>query len=552
MPLPPVPLALAALAACMLISGIVLITIAPNAANSVALDVEGILLATRSRYILGQVSGSSACGIGVNGCDGSCEPIDLASSVPTYAYFHFYNITNPAAVTGGGAAALAEVGPYTCVTAPPVMTARITRTSATLSSDSSAVSMTYEQTLDCDAVRGGGDDIVYLFDRSADTVTGQAVSTWISTLKTEILSSDDTVGTGGARAFESYEAHGNASIPNNYMRRMVDDAPVLPVFPHGFVSDGGTRVESSITETTTLQWHIASIGQSVAFTWKYGLYVTDPIFDEYMYARFVTYVLEVDLSSRASALFDKAYSYHLCTASDSTSSVELATLASSYPACADTDGKMLSPDDFFLDVNLLMGIPAPIIDNSGGNWQAYEVPEFHELAASDPNCTGTYIDPNVAGNLYAWGFWGGVLPYVSQSSELGYDPLSPGPGGKYLAEFGVTRNGGTLPAFAFSMMPKMITLIAPQGLGSSYPFSVLGKFTDIRLLVEDMTGVDCTLDAVSFYLYGQGANFYIRNYPTAMETLHFYPGLYCLLYAFVIVLPVAAFRFKVDSALLRD
>jgi len=544
---PPTPLALGVLAACMLLSGIVLMSIAESAGHSAALDVESVLLATRSRYILGQVAGASACGDGANGCDDSCEPIDLASSVPTYAYFRFYNITNPATVNAGGAAVLAEVGPYTCVTAPPVMTARITRTSSTLSSDYSAESMTYEQSLDCDAVRGGGDDVVYMFDRTADTVTAQVVSSWVSMLKDDILSAGDTVGTGGSRNFESYAAHGNASIPNNYMRRVDDDAPVLPIFPHGFVRDGSTRVQSSITEDTTLQWHIASIGQTVAFTWQYGLYVLDPIFNEYMYARFVTYLPEVDLSSRASSFFDKAYSYHSCIAPGSISSVQLGD-ASGYPGCADTDGKMLSPDDFFLDVNLLMGIPAPILDDSGGGWQAHEIPAFHELASTDPNCTGTYIDPNVAPNLWAWGFWGGMMPYVSQISESGYDPLVPGPGSKYLAEFGVTRSGNVLPAFAFSMMPKMLTLIAPKGLGSSYPYFVLGKSLDIKKLAEDYTGNDINLDAVAFSLYGQGANFWIRNYSQGVYTLHMYPGIYCVIFAFAIVLPVAAIRFKLDTA----
>jgi len=276
------------------------------------------------------------------------------------------------------------------------------------------------------------------------------------------------------------------------------------------------------------------------------LYAMDPIFDEYMYARFASYLPEVDLTSRASSLFDTAYSYHLCTAPGSTSSIELGDVTG-YPSCADKDGNMLSADDFFLDINLLLGIPAPIIDDTGGNWQAYEISAFQELAASDPNCTGSYKDPNVSPNFWAWGFWSGAIPYVSQSSEEGYNPFVPGPGSKWLAEFGVTRGDVTLPAFAFSMMPKMVTLLAPKGLGSTFPWFVLGTPTDVRVVTEDMMLQPNGLDAVDLYLYGQGALFYLKNYPTSVYTLHQYPGIWCLIYAFVVVLPVAAVRFKLDS-----
>jgi len=546
MGLPPAPLALFAVAGCMLIISIVLIGISSGVANDAALEHEGILIATRSRYVLGQVAGASACD-GSNGCDGSCEPIDLASSVPAFAYFHFYNITNPDAVTSGGAPVLAEVGPYTCVTAPPVMTARITRTSTTLSSDSSAVSMTYEQSLECDAVRGGGDDIIYLFDKTLDSVRAQAVNTWVDTLKGTVLSAGDTVGTGGARAFQSYQEHGNSSTPNNYMRREADDAPVLPVFPHGFVRDGGTRLEHYITPETTLQWHLASIGHTVTFTWQYGLYAMDPVFDEYMYARFAGYLPQVDLASRTSALFDTAYSYHTCAPPASSTTVQLDGMTG-YPGCASLlDGEALSSDDFFLDISLMLGIPAPMLDDSGGGWQAWEVPAFTDVAETHPNCTGTYKDSNVAGFMWSWGFWGGVMPFVAHT-EIGYDPISPGKPSKFLAEFGVSRTGGTLPAFAFSMMPKMLPLMSPSGLGASFPFLVLGKSLDLVRYAYETCGLKPSgFDNVGEYLVGAGALYYFQYFSTAIQTMYLYPGIYTICYTCTIVLPVAMYRLKVDT-----
>jgi len=551
MPPPPAVLGLAGLAFCMMISGIVLVVVSSTVGKDAAKEHENILVASRSRYLLGQVAGASACD-GSNGCDGDCDPIDLASSVPTFAYFHFYNITNPDAVNGGGTPALAEVGPYTCVTAPPVMTARITRTSTTLSSDSSAVSMMYEQTLECDAVRGGDSDLVYLYDKTAAAVTARAVSDWVATLKGTMLSPGDTVGTGGAPAFQSFPAHGNSSIPNNYMRREADDAPVLPVFPHGVVPDGGTRLHSSILPETSLQWHIASIGQTVSFRWKHGLYVRDPVFDEWSYARFVGYLPETDLTSRGSSLFDKSYAYHSCADPASTVTVQLESV-SGYDGCASTEGLMLSPDDFILDINLLLGVPAPIIDDGGGGWQAFEIPAFADVAAQSPNCTGGYKDPGVATFAWAWGFFSGVYPYVSHT-EVGYDVLGTGASSKWLAEFGVSRKAeGVLPAFAFSMMPKMIAMYAPKGLGGAYPFLFMGKNVDVAALTADALGLDAAPGFLfqDFLVQGKGALFFFRYYSDALKNSLKYAGFYLIIYALVIVLPVAAVRFKVDSDLMR-
>jgi len=219
-----------------------------------------------------------------------------------------------------------------------------------------------------------------------------------------------------------------------------------------------------------------------------------------------------------------------------------------YVSCADRPEGDVSSDDFFLDINLLLGIPSPILDDDGGGWQAYEIPEFSDVAEGSPNCTGTYKDSNVAPFMWAWGFWGGVMPFVAHSSA-GYDPMAPGKSSAWLAEFGVSRNGGTLPAFAFSMMPKMLTLVSPAGIGASFPFTILGKDMNVETRVSDMVNMEVSMATTANLLVGVGANWFLRYYSYAIYTLHLYPGAWCLIYTFFIVLPVAAYRFKLDTKL---
>jgi len=579
---PPIaPIVLFVFSFVVLLIGIVLVAVAEGAARDIAMETETTLIASRSRYILGQVGGSVLCGTDADGCDGACNPIDLSSSVPTYAYFQFYNITNPDAVAAGiDQPALDEVGPFTCVTPPPVMTARITRASSTASTDSSAETMAYTETLECDAVQGGGDALVYLFDKQ-NGVQARTVSSWVQVLKGQILSGGDTVGTGGAPEFASYASHGNTSVLNNYMRRTSDDAIVLPFFPHAHLADGDFLLTPQITTETTLQWHISSIGQTVSFTWKHGLYVIDPVLEVYSYARFATSLPVSDLSSRNSDLFDRAYSYHKC---GSVGDVTFDDVAN-YPPCeAPTSmhkwslrdqlgdasfnldpllvqgdeiprsADALSPDDYFVDVNLYVGIPSAILDaNGAGGFQAYEfthVPEFASVVASDPNCTGTFGDPNVAAFLWAWGWWSGSYPYVSHT-ELGYSPtVETGQQGKWLAEFGVTRNGAVLPAFAFSMMPKLVPLIAPHGLGSSYPLKIMGAEVDANAHVAGAATLPDRVGSTASgqFMHGSGIMYFILCYTNGWYTFYKYTGIYLILWSLLITLPTGVVRMKLDAA----
>lgn len=565
---PQASIALAVLSAVFVLSGIIVACVASSASGDLAKDQEAAFLASRSQYVMSQLSASVACTDGADGCDGSCSGIDLSSSVPTFAYFKFYNITNPDVVIAGGIPNLAEVGPYTCLTHPPVMTARITRTT---SDDVTASSMAFTQEMNCDAVTGG-DDLVYLFDKSDAAVKAHAAKDWIAILKGEILSSGDTVGTGGAPEFSSYAAHGNASIPNNYMRRVSDDAPVLPIFPHARLADGDAWLTPSITVDSVLQWHLSSIGQTVAFTWKHHLYVKDPLTDHFWYARFATLLPAADLTSRSSDLFDKAYSYHKCR------SVSFSfEPVSSYPACAapppgttytrkeelgdfafnhlstllEESGEIarsadaLSPDDFFIDVDLLLGIPSGTLDvNAAGGWQAYEIfPDF-----ASPNCTGSYGDAGLSAFLWAWGYWSGNYPYVSHD-EYGYTPSLIGAQGKWLAEFGVTRPEGVLPAFAFSMMPKMIPLLSPTAIGATFPFFIMGQEFESRVLAGQHIGTDAiTYELLGEFLWGKGIYYLSIQYTVGTYYMYLYCGIYLIVYGIVVTMGTAIYRFKADQA----
>jgi len=357
------------------------------------------------------------------------------------------------------------------------------------------------------------------------------------------------------------------------MRRTSDDAPVLPIFPHAYLPDGEVYLQSKITSETTLQWHLVSIGQTVSFGWKHGLYVREPIFDRYLYGRFYASLPDTDLSSRQSDLFDKAYSYHKCR-STSFSYEEV----SGYPPCASSEARFqyvprsreeeipfqwdmignlertteipasadaLSMDDFFVDVNLLLGIPAPALDVDGaGGWQAYEMGVFPDL---DPNCTGSYGDAGVVTSFWAWGFFSTSIPYVSHN-EQGYDPLKPGAQGKWLAEFGISRPNGVLPAFAFSIMPKMIPMIAPRGVGSNFPVTIMEEDFEVRSLIAPLIGKDyVSVTSTGMHLWGIGAFYLLTNYSYALYTMYFALGIYLLIYAICVVMVTAALRFKMDS-----
>jgi len=366
-----------------------------------------------------------------------------------------------------------------------------------------------------------------------------AVSDWIATLKGDVLSSSDTVGTGGAPEFMSYAAHGNVSVVNNYMRRTADDAPVLPIFPHAYLPDDLVYLKPQITTDTILQWHIASVGSTVSFTWQYPLFLDHPVLDFWLYARFVATLSSTDLTSRGSDFFDTAYSYHTCGASSIVIEADPAT----YPGCATkAEGRSLSEDDFFIDINLMLGIPAPSLDTAGaGSWQAFEIPSF---ASMPPNCTGTYGEPGALSAPYwAWGFWGGTWPYISHTEE-GYNPYAVGKQGKWLAEFGVTTTtGSTIPAFAFSMMPKMHLMVAPSG----FPFFLMGKELNAVVTTENMIGQPITVGPSSYmWCYGQGVFFFLTFFAHSNYVMFISAGVWMIIVA-VMVLLTAAYRMKVSS-----
>jgi len=284
------------------------------------------------------------------------------------------------------------------------------------------------------------------------------------------------------------------------------------------------------------------------------------------------------LSSRGSHLFDTAYSYHKCggvTAAFAEVTgypdCESAPLAHTYQSTISTDwndradtmtfvppleitgdvaptADALSPDAFFIDVNLYLGIPSAIIDsNSAGGFQAWQVSAFSSMA--DQNCTGTYADSNVAGWGWAYGFWSGIIPYVAHS-EIGYDPTHPGEQGKWLAEFGVTMPAGMLPAFAFSIMPKLIPLISPNGLGSNFPGFIMGEDLNAGNLISDIIGDPVGRTTSSMDMLGKGSLYTLVYYAHAWYNIYLYCGVYLLVYSFFPVLTVALYRFKADSKML--
>jgi len=360
------------------------------------------------------------------------------------------------------------------------------------------------------------------------------------------------------------------------MRRASDDALTLPIFPHAYLPDGETRLHSHIDESTVLQWHLASIGQTLSFAWKHPLYVKDPTFDRWLYARFSTSVPDTDLTARSSPLFDTAYSYHKCKQS----AVQF-DAALDYPGCATpvagntyskkdqnapyawspnnfvdvNEGVLprsadaLSADDFFIDLNLLLGTPSPILDSNGaGSWQAYEYPSLGDVSSTSPNCTGTYADPGTVVFLWSWGFWSGTVPYVSHT-ELGYTPIEIGAQGKWLAEYGVTRDGSVLPAFAFSMMPKMVTVISPTGIGSGFPFSLMGAITDSKNEMSALLGGnEITFSTTGDDLWGHGCLLYLTYFGAGYYTLYLYCGIYFFVFAILVTIPTAIYRFKVDQS----
>jgi len=208
----------------------------------------------------------------------------------------------------------------------------------------------------------------------------------------------------------------------------------------------------------------------------------------------------------------------------------------------------MSADDFFLDINLMLGIPAPIKDTAGvGDFQAWQIPEFSALAANSPNCSGLYADPNVVANLWAWGFWGGQMPYVSHT-ETGYDPLSSNElQGKWLIEFGVIRAGGILPAFAFSMMPKVLPLMAPKGMGSSFPYFVMGDDMDTRKYLASEWNLKAGSTSTFMFLVGQGALYGFAYFSHGIFLMYQAFGIYAICYSFVALI-YAGYRMKSDGA----
>jgi len=274
------------------------------------------------------------------------------------------------------------------------------------------------------------------------------------------------------------------------------------------------------------------------------------VFDRWLYARFAGYLPVADLSLRANKLYTKGYSYHRCVAPGSSSTVQLEEGIMNYDGCtAPASGESLSPDDFFLDINLILGIPAPIADqyNPGGGWQAWQFSSFASM--SDQNCTGVYGDgPGLSVGFWAWGFWAGNFPYVSHS-DLGYDPLGSGPTSKWLAEFGVERTvGEVLPAFAFSMMPKMIPMISPGKLGQTFPFFVMGMELDVKKIAGDAIGLTVIQGSTYLFLAGGGSLYVFTYYADAIYISRFALGIYLITYAFFPILLIGLYRFKADQS----
>lgn len=242
-------------------------------------------------------------------------------------------------------------------------------------------------------------------------------------------------------------------------------------------------------------------------------------------------------------------------------SVQLDTVVG-YPVCAPKNEleasrmfsggtEMLSADDFYIDIDLLMGTPAPIADLDGlGAWQAWQVPAFATIAETSPNCTGTYQDSGLSALLaagvssWAWGFWSANRPYVSHN-EAGYDPMSFGPQSKWFAEFGVSRTGGTLPAFAVGVMPKMTTLLSPRG----FPQYVMGEHVDVNSLVADLLLLDVAEAPGGYqFLMGQGAPYFFRYYAQGFWAMYTALGVLLIILSFVLILPCILYKQKQSSS----
>jgi len=607
----PAPIALFALAGVFLLFGIIFMAIAGGVARGYAVEVEDALMASRSRFQITQMSDSLACTGDADGCDYSCNPFRLDTTVPAYAFFHFYNITNDVEVnTGTAAPNLKEVGPFTCVSAPPYSEARISQSSV---ASSTADTTAPFDTLECAAVSMPATiktDHISLYDKTQDAVITQPVGAWINALKPKILNGGGLIGVGGSRAFGGHAEHGNVSNPNNYMRRIADDAPVLPIFPHAYLPEGEWNLQPAITEKSVLQWYVASIGQTISFTYLHPLYLSDQSWGRFLYARFLGDMgtASFDLTARGSHIFDHAYSYHKCAAAGKTSSVEID--ATGYPLCSPAEGvpgttgypdmtqgddglwsqiadpkpaksakKMMieeHADDFFIDINLMLGIPSGLKDaNSAGGFQAWNTAPWTGMAS--PNCTANVGEWNMSPNLWAWGFWSGSMPYVSHGTKspyanafdsttypvkqamidagtwsTGYNPWIDagysGGQGKFLAEFAVQRTGhsGVVPAFAFSMMPKMTPLLSPTAVGKNFPSKFMGKVWDPKYI----PGANPPLGDRTPYniLMGDGFLWYMIYFANAVHIMWMYMGIYFLVYAFVPIAAYGAYRFKADAA----
>merc|ERR1739848_683024 len=109
----------------------------------------------------------------------------------------------------------------------------------------------------------------------------------------------------------------------------------------------------------------------------------------------------------------------------------------------------------------------------------------------------------------------------------------------WLSEFGVLRSDGILPSFAFSMMPKMQTLMDPSSLGTSFPFFMMGKTMDIRIEMGDIVSLT-TPNGVSnaMNLFGQGVHYAVTYYAHGWYTMYLACGVYLILYALFPVMAV--------------
>merc|ERR1712146_500949 len=118
--------------------------------------------------------------------------------------------------------------------------------------------------------------------------------------------------------------------------------------------------------------------------------------------------------------------------------------------------------------------------------------------------------------------------------------------GKWFAEFGVTRPGsaGVLPAFAFSMMPKMIPLMSPTGLGENWPEYVMGKYYMDRYQFYPQVIYENTLE----FMHGAGVTYHMLYFIHGWRNWWLYFGIYCIVFAFVPTLLYGLYRMKADAS----